>query len=514
MGFGDGDDAAISLAYAYDLDTLLSLADARGRPRGRARLGVACRVASPHYFWGAVDASVTDRGTRASVGCGRAVAGGPGVHRDEPHRGSSLRPARRAARRAAGHPGQRRHRQDVHARRARHPVRRRAGRDRVRAARRHLHPCRHRRAARPRARPAGRAAAAPRGRRPTGRLGERRRRAHGRTSPRSDRELRLARLERAVTEFDAATITTIHGFATQVLGTLGATAGTDPDATLVDDAAELAAEAVRRRARRRGHRCHPADAPAHVPARWSRAPATRSTSPTWCSRPTPTRTAPRRRQAAARRARGQRSIDLMRRRRRGAGTLSFDDILVELRARSTARAGAAAVETLRRRFRVALIDEFQDTDPVQWDIFRTLFGDAGAPRRRWSWSATRSRRSTPSAGPTCTPTSTRSTPARAPTALARHELALRRRGARRPRACCSTGTTFGDDADRVPPVAAAPSQRRAAAARPTTAQPLPALSLRLALDPDLNAQPASPATSTPMPRPTRRSTATWSCAAA
>ena len=45
----------------------------------------------------------------------------------------------------------------------------------------------------------------------------------------------------AITDFDAATITTIHGFATQVLGSLGATSGVDADSTLVDDSAELAA---------------------------------------------------------------------------------------------------------------------------------------------------------------------------------------------------------------------------------------------------------------------------------
>ena len=57
-----------------------------------------------------------------------------------------------------------------------------------------------------------------------------------------DRDARLDRLRRAVTEFDAATITTIHGFATQVLSTLGITSGADPDATMVDDSAQLAAE--------------------------------------------------------------------------------------------------------------------------------------------------------------------------------------------------------------------------------------------------------------------------------
>ena len=50
-----------------------------------------------------------------------------------------------------------------------------------------------------------------------------------------DRQIRLERVRTAITEFDAATITTIHGFAQQVIGTLGSTVLTDPDAVLVDD---------------------------------------------------------------------------------------------------------------------------------------------------------------------------------------------------------------------------------------------------------------------------------------
>ena len=44
-----------------------------------------------------------------------------------------------------------------------------------------------------------------------------------------------ARLRAAIAEFDAATITTIHGFAAQVRNALGVTGGVDPDARLVED---------------------------------------------------------------------------------------------------------------------------------------------------------------------------------------------------------------------------------------------------------------------------------------
>ena len=60
-------------------------------------------------------------------------------------------------------------------------------------------------------------------------------------------------------------------------------------------------------------------------------------------------------------------------RRRQSGTLSFDDVLTQLRDALCGPGGESAVASLRSRFRVALIDEFQDTDPVQWQIFSTLF---------------------------------------------------------------------------------------------------------------------------------------------
>jgi exodeoxyribonuclease V beta subunit len=55
----------------------------------------------------------------------------------------------------------------------------------------------------------------------------------------TDRERRLERLRRAVVDFDAATITTIHGFAQQVLCTLGSAAPGDLEARLLEDTNEL-----------------------------------------------------------------------------------------------------------------------------------------------------------------------------------------------------------------------------------------------------------------------------------
>ena len=58
---------------------------------------------------------------------------------------------------------------------------------------------------------------------------------------------------------------------------------------------------------------------------------------------------------------------------------SFDDLLTRLRDALAAAGGEALAAAIRARFPAALIDEFQDTDPVQYEIFRRVFAD-GASR--------------------------------------------------------------------------------------------------------------------------------------
>jgi exodeoxyribonuclease V beta subunit len=53
--------------------------------------------------------------------------------------------------------------------------------------------------------------------------------------------------------------------------------------------------------------------------------------------------------------------------------LSFDDLLSRLLAALTGPAGAALARAIRRRYPTALIDEFQDTDPVQLGIFERIY---------------------------------------------------------------------------------------------------------------------------------------------
>jgi exodeoxyribonuclease V beta subunit len=57
---------------------------------------------------------------------------------------------------------------------------------------------------------------------------------------------------------------------------------------------------------------------------------------------------------------------------------SFDDLLSRLRHSLEKAGGDELSEAIRGRYKAALIDEFQDTDPVQYAIFQNVFGKGGA----------------------------------------------------------------------------------------------------------------------------------------
>jgi exodeoxyribonuclease V beta subunit len=69
----------------------------------------------------------------------------------------------------------------------------------------------------------------------------------------------------------------------------------------------------------------------------------------------------------------------LQRRAQQANTQSFDDLLHRLNDALAAPGGAILAQRIRERFGAALIDEFQDTDPVQYEIFRRVYHVAGAP---------------------------------------------------------------------------------------------------------------------------------------
>jgi len=63
------------------------------------------------------------------------------------------------------------------------------------------------------------------------------------------------------------------------------------------------------------------------------------------------------------------------RRKRDEGLLYYDDLLRRLDRALTGEGAEALAAGVRERYPVALIDEFQDTDPQQYRIFRRLYAD-------------------------------------------------------------------------------------------------------------------------------------------
>ncbi len=179
-------------------------------------------------------------------------------------------------------------------------------------------------------------------------------------------ELRRDRLRRALADFDAATIATTHGFCQEMLGGLGIAGDLEPDVEFVEDIGDLVDEVVDDLYVRRFH--HRDDTP-----RFGRAQAAEIARVVVGNPATPIVPAAgevpemRRRLAVAVRE------ELERRKHRMA-VMTYDDLLIRL---DRALAGEAAVARVRDRYGVVLVDEFQDTDPVQWSILRRAFGGGG-----------------------------------------------------------------------------------------------------------------------------------------
>lgn len=66
-------------------------------------------------------------------------------------------------------------------------------------------------------------------------------------------------------------------------------------------------------------------------------------------------------------------------RKQARSVMGFNDLLLELSRALQGEHGPALADTLRQQYRAALIDEFQDTDPLQFDIFRAVFNDPAHP---------------------------------------------------------------------------------------------------------------------------------------
>jgi exodeoxyribonuclease V beta subunit len=180
------------------------------------------------------------------------------------------------------------------------------------------------------------------------------------------------RLAHAIANFDAVTIETTHGFCQKVLDGLGTLAESDPSVTFVDSVDDLVREVIDDLYVRRFYRDLDGLTMSRQQAEQvSRIAIENPLAPIYPSNPQAgTPLAMRCRLAVAAR-------DELDARKRALGLMTHDDQLTRLLATLTGRRGADAVAELRKRYSVVLIDEFQDTDPIQWEIVERAFG--GAP---------------------------------------------------------------------------------------------------------------------------------------
>ena len=189
--------------------------------------------------------------------------------------------------------------------------------------------------------------------------------------PSADVEKRHWRLGRALAGFDAATIATTHGFCQEVLGSLGVAGDVEPDAEFVEDVSELLADVVDDLYVRR---FHGRDTPDFNRAEAMRIAWLAVSNP---AAPIEPRNAPEESVAAMRVRLACAVRTELERRKRALGVMTYDDLLTRLDDTLAGPGGTSAAARLSERYRVVLVDEFQDTDPVQWDIMRLAFAEAG-----------------------------------------------------------------------------------------------------------------------------------------
>ncbi|QIX49615.1 UvrD-helicase domain-containing protein [Rhodococcus sp. DMU1] len=175
------------------------------------------------------------------------------------------------------------------------------------------------------------------------------------------------RLLRALSDFDAATIATTHGFCQRMLDELGTAGERDTDAVLVEDVDDLTIEVIADLYLRRYGRADRAPISHAEAAEAARAAVF---DPQAALAPEGADGTPAgERVEFARAVRAE--VD---RRKRLAGLRDYDDQLALLHAVLTdPEHGEAACRRIGSRFRVVLVDEFQDTDPLQWEILRSAF---------------------------------------------------------------------------------------------------------------------------------------------
>ena len=184
---------------------------------------------------------------------------------------------------------------------------------------------------------------------------------------------RRRNLAEALSDFDAATIATIHQFCDHMLNGLGVVGDVDRDVTFVEDPREMVDEVIDDLYVRRFH--WESDRPALSRGEALEVGRLAVANPDAAIWPDP----PGDGTAGMRVKLARAVVEEVERRKRAAGVLTYDDLLTRLRdTLADPVRGPQACARLRSRYKVALVDEFQDTDPIQWEILERLFGQSGA----------------------------------------------------------------------------------------------------------------------------------------
>ncbi len=196
--------------------------------------------------------------------------------------------------------------------------------------------------------------------------------AHLRRGDAAEVAARRHRLERAVSEFDTATIATTHSFSQQVLASLGVVGDTDRGVEIVEDVDDIIDDAVDDLFVRRFHGGEGAPLFRRADARAIAEAVVQNPDARIAGVDGNDTDFLRQRFARTLRER------IAAQKRRGR-LITYDDLLTRLHDSIVDPViGPMVIARLRARFTMAIVDEFQDTDTVQWRVLEKAFGEAPA----------------------------------------------------------------------------------------------------------------------------------------
>ena len=187
----------------------------------------------------------------------------------------------------------------------------------------------------------------------------------------AERGERCGRLRDALADFDAATICTTHQFCHLVLKSLGVAGDADTGATLVESLEDLVGQIVDDL-----YLAHFGSQRDEVALSHHEALAlARAIVEDPCAQLRPQHPDPQS-VAGVRMRFATDVLDQLELRKRRLGIFSYNDLLNRLAHALESRPGSpdsAAADRMRRRWSIVMVDEFQDTDPIQWQVIDRAF---------------------------------------------------------------------------------------------------------------------------------------------